>query len=42
LADMEHNERFEFNAMMSWLSWRPPAKICASLQGIFTHIEIDQ
>ena len=29
-------------AMMAWLAWRPPAKICVSFQGIFTHLEIDQ
>jgi len=32
----------EFNTMMSWLSWKPPARICMSEQGIFTHNEIDQ
>lgn len=42
LADYERNNMFEFNAMMLWLSWRPPAKICVSFQGIFTHLEIDQ
>ena len=42
LADFERNNMFEFNAMMDWLSWRPPAKICVSFQGIFTHLEIDQ
>ena len=40
--DWEQNNMFEFNAMMSWLSWRPPAKICLSLQGLFTHVEVDQ
>ena len=40
--DWEQNNMFEFNAMMAWLSWRPPAKICVSLQGIFTHLEVDQ
>lgn len=42
LADYERNHMFEFNAMMAWLAWRPPAKICVSFQGIFTHLEIDQ
>jgi hypothetical protein len=42
LADYERNNMFEFNAMMAWLSWRPPAKVCVSFQGIFTHLEIDQ
>ena len=28
--------------MMEWLPWRPPAKVCVSYQGIFTHAEIDQ
>ena len=30
------------NVMMEWLPWRPPAKVCVSYQGIFTHQEIDQ
>lgn len=25
-----------------WLAWKPPARVCASFQGIFTHQEIDQ
>lgn len=40
--DWERNNMFEFNLMMSWLSWTPPAKVCISYQGIFTHHEIDQ
>jgi len=28
--------------MMSWLQWKPPAKVCVSWDGIFTHREIDQ
>lgn len=40
--DWERNNMFEFNVMMEWLAWRPPAKVCVSLQGIFTHFEIDQ
>ena len=42
LADFEHNNLFEFNAMLAWLEWSPPAIICMSEQGIFTHHEIDQ
>jgi len=42
LMDFERNNMFEFNTMMSWLSWKPPARICMSEQGIFTHNEIDQ
>jgi hypothetical protein len=40
--EWEHNELFEFNVMVEWLAWRPPAKVCVSYQGIFTHVEIDQ
>lgn len=36
------NNMFEFNVMMDWLAWRPPAKVCISWGGIFTHHEIDQ
>lgn len=42
LADFERNNMFEFNLMLAWLEWRPPAIVCSSLQGIFTHKEIDQ
>jgi len=40
--DWERNNMLEFNVMMEWLPWRPPAKVCVSFQGIFTHVEIDQ
>ena len=30
------NNMFEFNVMMEWLAWRPPAKVCVSWQGIFS------
>lgn len=40
--DWERNNMFEFNAMLAWLAWKPPARVCSSLQGIFTHFEIDQ
>jgi hypothetical protein len=42
LMDFERNNMFEFNLMMAWLGWKPPAIVCSSLQGIFTHKEIDQ
>jgi hypothetical protein len=42
LSDMDQNHLFEFNVMLSWLEWDPPAIICSSEQGIFTHNEIDQ
>ncbi|KAA0156070.1 hypothetical protein FNF29_01486 [Cafeteria roenbergensis] len=38
----EDNRMLEFQVMLDWLTWRPPARICASYWGIFTHIEIDQ
>lgn len=38
----DDNRYLEFNIMMSWLAWRPPARICASYWGIFKHVEIDQ
>lgn len=41
-ADWDRNNMFEFNAMMEWLEWKPPAKVCTSYEGIFTHNEIDQ
>jgi hypothetical protein len=41
-ADWLRNEMFEFNLMMAWLAWKPPARVCVSYQGIFTHQEIDQ
>ena len=28
--------------MKLWLEFRPPAKVCVSMQGIFSHHEIDQ
>lgn len=28
--------------MLEWLAWRPPAKVCVSWKGIFTHYEVDQ
>jgi hypothetical protein len=37
-----HNELFEFHVTLDWLAWRPPAKVCTSFQGIFTHYEVDQ
>ena len=40
--DWERNNMFEFLAMMEWLSWSPPARVCVSWNGIFTHREIDQ
>jgi hypothetical protein len=30
------NNMFEFNVMMEWLAWRPPAKVCVSWEGIFS------
>jgi hypothetical protein len=33
---------FEFNVMLDWLEWKPPAKVCVSYDGIFRHKEIDQ
>lgn len=33
----EQNNMFEFNVMMHWLAFRPPAKVCISWKGIFTH-----
>ena len=36
------NNMFEFNVLVSWIAWRPPAKVCVSWKGIFTHHEIDQ
>ena len=38
----EVNAFFEFNVMMAWLAFRPPAKVCVSLKGIFAHHEVDQ
>lgn len=32
LSDMDHNNLFEFNVMISWLEWTPPAIICMSEQ----------
>ncbi|RYE84533.1 MAG: hypothetical protein EOO65_02100 [Methanosarcinales archaeon] len=39
---MEGNQYFEFYAMLEWLTWNPPAIVCTSLRGIFTHFEVDQ
>jgi len=36
------NRMLEFEVMLEWLPWRPPARICASYWGIFEHVEIDQ
>jgi hypothetical protein len=36
------NRYFEFNVMLDWLGWRPPARICSSFWGIMKHVEIDQ
>lgn len=40
--DWERNNMFEFNVMMDWLTWKPPAIVCVSLEGFFRHHEIDQ
>jgi hypothetical protein len=40
--DYERNNMFEFNVMIDWLAWNPPAKVCVSMKGIFTHHEVDQ
>lgn len=42
LKDFERNNMFEFNVMLEWLAWKPPALVCSSMQGIFTHKEVDQ
>ena len=42
LSDFEHNNLFEFRVMLAWLQFKPPAIVCLSEQGIFTHKEIDQ
>lgn len=42
LSDFEHNNLFEFRVMLAWLQFKPPAIVCVSEQGIFTHHEIDQ
>lgn len=42
LSDFEHNNLFEFRVMLAWLQFKPPAIVCVSDQGIFTHHEIDQ
>jgi hypothetical protein len=39
---MHDNRLFEFFTMLDWLTWHPPARICASFDGIFKHHEIDQ
>lgn len=36
------NAFFEFNVMLAWLAFRPPAKVCVSYKGIFAHHEVDQ
>ena len=38
LADFERNHLFEFNTMIAWLEWSPPATICMSEQGIFVRV----
>ena len=42
LKDFERNNYFEFNVMLEWLAWKPPAIVCSSMQGIFSHREVDQ
>ena len=41
-AAFTDNRMFEFNVQRAWIEWKPPALICASDQGIFTHREVDQ
>lgn len=38
----EQNNMYELNVWREWATWRPPAKVCVSWRGIFTHHEIDQ
>ncbi len=32
--DMKDNRLFEFHTMLDWLTWHPPARICASFDGM--------